>query len=82
MPKSPATAKPSTPTWIDEAVAGLPALCTIAETATLLRVSTRTVARYLAARELVCVQRADRSARVLIPRAEIARYLARLVDAA
>lgn len=67
------------PTWIADAVRDLPPLCTAKEAAAFLRVSERTLARYMAAGLIKAVQRpAEGSARVLIPRTELARYLSRL----
>jgi excisionase family DNA binding protein len=67
------------PQWIADAIRELPPLCTAKEAAEFLRVSERTLARYMASGLLKSVQRAaEGSARVLIPRAEIARYLSRL----
>lgn len=61
----------------EQLVADLPTLCTVAETALVLRVSERTVHRLLATRRLQKYQLSDGgSARVLIPRASIVDLLA------
>ncbi|MDQ2645069.1 MAG: helix-turn-helix domain-containing protein [Myxococcota bacterium] len=73
----------SEPDWIAEVVAELPSLCTVAEAARLLRVSSRTVHRKLATGELRSVRgRQSGSAPNLIPRSELGRYLRSLETAA
>lgn len=62
--------------WIDEIVAGLPALVTSAEVADILRMSPRNVTRLMAIGRLHYVQQANGgSSRRLVPRSELARYL-------
>lgn len=62
--------------WIAEAVAELKPLVTGAEAADALRVSRRTLARYVATGRLRALRADDAgSSRVLIPRSEVARFL-------
>ena len=71
---------PTPPVSVDalvaQAVAALPPLCTLSETATALRQSTRTIKRMIADRRLMAARlHNEGSAKVLIPRAEIERLL-------
>lgn len=63
--------------WVRDVVAKLPPLATISETAKTLRMSARTVSRLLAQGRLNAVRTGvgGGSSRVLIARAEIARFL-------
>lgn len=69
----------STPDWVADAVATLPALVTTEEAAGTLRISRRTLARYQASGRLRGV-RTDEcgSGKVLFPRREIERFLCSL----
>jgi excisionase family DNA binding protein len=68
--------------WVRDVVAKLPTLATVSETADALRMSRRTVSRHLARGRLNAVRTGvgGGSSRVLISRAEIARFLRRLHD--
>lgn len=66
---------PTPQDWIDDVVADLPALATIPETAKTLRVSQRTIRRYMSAGRLRSVQHGAAGGRVLISRTEVRRYL-------
>ena len=70
---------PEPPAWVAEAVSSLPPLATVAEVGALLRISRRTVERYLASGEITAASRGvGGHGRVLIPRGSVADYLARL----
>lgn len=60
--------------WADDAVAGLPPLCTSGEVAAFLRLSPRQIYRYLSAGKLPSLQH-QRGGQVLIPRVALAQYL-------
>lgn len=78
----PSPSRVSHPTWVTEAVATLPPLATIDETAALLRVSRRSIHRYLAAGTISAAHLGEAGpARVLIPRSSIADYLSRAAGA-
>ena len=67
------------PTWIDDVCADLPTLLTLEEASKALRVSKRTLQRWIAVQTLRAVrQSAADNARVLIPRVEVKRYLEEL----
>jgi excisionase family DNA binding protein len=53
----------------------LPALCTLKEAASALRMSTRTVQRYIACGRLRAARLDSGSSRLLIPRAELERLI-------
>jgi excisionase family DNA binding protein len=62
--------------WISDTVASLKPLTTADEAANALRTSPRTIKRMIADGRLTAVRaRESGSSRVLIPRAEISRYL-------
>jgi hypothetical protein len=62
--------------WIQDTVGQLPSLATLAETAEALRMSVRNVHRLVARGRLIAVRAgAGGSSRVLVPRAQIARFL-------
>lgn len=66
--------------WVSAAAAELPALATIDEAASQLRMSTRNLRRKIASGEIRALRaRESGSSRVLLPAAEIERYLRRLV---
>lgn len=60
--------------WAAEAVADLPALCTVEEAIRVLRLSRRHFYRLTAAGKISALQQAE-GGRLLVPRAEISRYL-------
>jgi excisionase family DNA binding protein len=61
---------------IDQTLADLPRFLLVEETAKVLRVSRRTVARYIATGRIRVLKADDSgSCRVLVPRAELERYL-------
>jgi excisionase family DNA binding protein len=65
--------------WIQDVVAKLPPLMTVSETAKALRMSARNVSRNVARGRLVTVRTGvGGGSRVLIARAEVARFLRRL----
>ena len=66
-----------TPTdWISEAVAALKPLATLNEASAVLRTSPRNLRRLIASGRIQSLRATDTgSSRVLIPRAEVARYL-------
>jgi excisionase family DNA binding protein len=65
--------------WIQDTVGQLPRLVTVAETAEALRMSVRNVHRLVARGRLIAVRAgAGGSSRVLVPRAQIARFLSAL----
>ncbi len=65
-----------TPTWIDEALAGLPPLLTAAEATTVLRTSRRNLHRLVMAGRIQALRATESgSSRVLIPRAALEKYL-------
>jgi excisionase family DNA binding protein len=67
------------PAWVTEAVAELPAIARIEEVAGVIRMCPRTIRRLIASGQLTAIRgRESGAARVLIPRAEVARYLASL----
>jgi excisionase family DNA binding protein len=73
-----------TPTidWISETCASLKPLATAAEAADTLRVSKRTLARYVATGRIKAIRGDDAgSSRVLIPRSEVERFLRGLAAA-
>jgi len=62
--------------WVDDAVAGLPPLCTTAEVLGVLRISRRHLYRLVAAGRIEAVKpRARGASRLLIPRAALRGYL-------
>lgn len=61
--------------WISEAIGSLPALVTAKEATAVLRCSRRTLAREIARGRIDAVRQGDGCAKVLVPRAELARYL-------
>jgi excisionase family DNA binding protein len=62
--------------WISETVSTLAPICTAAEAAAVLRTTTRNLRRMVARGRINAVRACDGgSSRVLIPRAEIGRYL-------
>ena len=66
---------------INEIEAGLPALATASEAANALRTSPRNLRRLIVAGRLGAMRKRESgSSRVLIPRAEIGRYLRSLVS--
>lgn len=68
--------------WIDETVSALPPLARIGEVCELLRIDERTARRLVASGTLRAVKaRETGSARLLFPRAEVARYLSALTPA-
>jgi excisionase family DNA binding protein len=65
--------------WISDVTQGLPGLLLISEAAAALRMSPRSIRRMIRAGSLRAVRATESgSARVLIPRAEISRYLSSL----
>lgn len=66
--------------WVQDVVAKLPPLMTISETAKVLRMSARNVSRNVARGRLAAVRTGvgGGSSRVLVARAELARFLRRL----
>jgi len=69
--------------WISDVVADLPALATAAETSKALRTSPRNLRRHIAAGRLVAIRAEESgSSRVLVPRAEIERFLRACAGAA
>jgi excisionase family DNA binding protein len=67
------------PAWIDDTIRDLPTLLLVPEAAGVLRMSTRSVRRLMADGSLRSHRaRQAGSARALIPRTEIARYLSTL----
>ena len=75
-----ADSKPLEADWVRDVITMLPPLATISETAETLRMSRRTVSRLLAQGRLDAVRTGvgGGSSRVLIARAELARFLRRL----
>lgn len=69
--------------WVEEAVAGLPALLTAKEAAKVLRTTRRTLYRWLAIGRIASVKRpgGDTSS-LLIPKASLVAYLRSLEVAA
>ncbi|MEO8905517.1 MAG: helix-turn-helix domain-containing protein [Polyangiaceae bacterium] len=64
------------PTWVKEAVAGLPPLVTVEELVTLLRTSRRQVYRLISDGRLPSVKQSEGgSSRNLVPRASVEKYL-------
>jgi len=62
--------------WADQLVADLPTLATATEAVEVLRCSKRTLYRLVSAGHMHAIRHATGgSARLLIPRAELARYL-------
>lgn len=76
-PSISAESPPLATNWIDDVVTGLPTLVSISESAKALRMSARNVSRLLARGHLRAVRTGigGGSSRVLIARAEIARFL-------
>jgi len=72
---------PPLETQLAEIAAILPLLATIVEVADLLRVNPRTLKRYIASGRIRSVRADAGSSRVLIPRAEVERYLRGLAGA-
>lgn len=74
-----AQSEPFEADWVRDVIANLPPLATISETAEALRMSRRNVSRLLARGRLDAVRTGvgGGSSRVLIARAEIARFLRR-----
>lgn len=69
--------------WIQETVAHLPPLATASEAAEALRTSPRNLRRHIAAGRLAAIRAEETgSSRVLIPRAEIERFLRACAGAA
>lgn len=68
-------AKASNEDWVAAATAELPALLTIAETATYLRMSMRQVYRLADAGRIVMISKGGEGSRRLVPKAAIAKYL-------
>ncbi len=68
--------------WIADAVAGLPALCTTDEACSVLRCSRRHLYRLLSCGKLRAVKAGAGASRVLVPRAAVADYLRGLSEAA
>lgn len=65
--------------WIQDTVGQLPTLATLAETAEVLRMSVRNIHRLVANSRIIAVRAgAGGSSRVLVPRAQIARFLSSL----
>jgi excisionase family DNA binding protein len=79
---APTRRAPPYPDWIADAVASLPPIARIEEVAAVIRMSRHTILRLIARGQLRAVKGASASgpARVLIPRAEVARYLQSLED--
>ena len=74
--KSPVVDVRLAPSWIDDVVASLPAVCTTDEAVSVLRCSRRCLYRWIAAGKIPAVKTgAGNSARVLIPRVAIADFL-------
>jgi hypothetical protein len=62
--------------WIDEAVGGLPPLVTTEETLKLLRICRRTFYKLVSLGKIKTLKQSTaHSAKHMVPRAEIARYL-------
>ena len=78
--RKPAESPPVATDWVEDVVTDLPTLVTISEAAEALRMSGRNVSRLLARGHLHAVRMGagGGSSRVLIARAEIARFLHRL----
>lgn len=67
------------PAWVSEVTACLPPLARLNEVASAIRMCPRTIRRLIACGRLVAIRDGDSGpARVLIPRAEVARYLTSL----
>lgn len=62
--------------WVDEALAGTPALLTVEETIGILRMSRRSFYRLLSTGRINAFRASETgSSRNLVPRSEVARYL-------
>jgi excisionase family DNA binding protein len=71
------------PAWVTDATAHLPPLLRINEVGAALRTHVRTVRRLIAAGRIRALRsREAGSSRVLVPRAEVARYLQSLAGGA
>lgn len=67
--------------WVEEAIEGLPPLLTVKEACTVLRTSARNFYRLAAAGRIYAPKSSESGpARLLVPRASIAKYL-RSLDA-
>lgn len=68
------------PDWIADVIAGLAPLCTASEAANALRTSPRNLRRLIVMGRIGALrEKQTGSSRVLIPRAEIERYLRSLI---
>jgi excisionase family DNA binding protein len=82
VPHHTAAAPPFQGDWIQDIVGDLPRLATVTETAKTLRMSARNVRRLVARGQLAVVRTGvGGSSRVLVARAEIARFLLALEGA-
>ena len=71
------------PDWVDEAVAGLPALVTTAEAIKVLRTTQRNLYRWIAIGKITAVKHGcGGSSRVLIPKPALVKYLRGLAEVA
>lgn len=78
--KKNASASAPSASWIDEAIRDLPPILTLAETAKALRMSVRHLRRVVDSGRLRTLRATEATtARVLVPRAEVGRYLADMV---
>jgi len=71
------------PDWIAETISGLPALTTAAEASAVLRTTPRNLRRHIAAGRIRAIRAEESgSSRVLVPRAELERFLRACAGAA